>query len=152
MNILKIFLITLIYSSNSWSLSPSPHFAEKPNIGFVTNYYDETRGIALSRMASDFSFHDLTPENVKAIDKVHDTKREFGKMFGFRDWKVTNQKLMEKDHARFLLVEGTYFNNKKEKTSFLEVYWANPKKSGQFLLTSQKTNLKIGQFQEYFSP
>lgn len=152
MNILTLLFVTILFASQAWSLSPIPTFIEKPNIGFVDNYYDEARSIALSRMASDFDFQDLTPENVKELDKVHDTKREFGKMFGFHDWKVTGQKLIEKEFGRVLLFEGTYLNNKKEKVSFLEVYWANAQSSRQFLLTSEKSLLKLDQFQEYFIP
>lgn len=152
MNILKSLFVTILFSSQAWSLSPIPAFVEKPNIGFVDNYYHEDRSIALSRMASDFGFQDLIPENIKELDKVHDTKREFGKMFGFQDWKVTGQKLIEKKFGRVLLFEGTYLNNKKEKVSFLEVYWANSENSRQFLLTSEKSLLKLDQFQEYFIP
>ncbi len=152
MNILTLLFVTIVFALPVWSFSPKPNFIEKPNIGFVDNYFDETRGIALSRMASDFDFQDLTPENVKELNKVHDTKREFGKMFGFHDWKVTGQKLIEKDFGRVLLFEGTYLNNKKQKVNFLEVYWANAQSSRQFLLTSEKYLLKLDQFQEYFIP
>lgn len=152
MNILKLLFLFCCFPQLGQALVPAPQFAERSDIGFVENFHDAVNAVDLSRMSSDFEFKDLTAENIKELDKHHETKREFGKMFGFNDWKITSQKLLEKDFGRVLVFEGSYKNNRDKLVSFLEVYWATPKTSKQFLLTSEKKTLKADEFQEYLVP
>ena len=152
MNIFKFLFFFLFIPLTANALVPSPNFSTGADIGFVENFHDAINAVDLSRMSSDFEFKDLTAENIKELDKHHDTKREYGKMFGFKDWKITSQKFIDKDFGRVLVFEGNYINNRDKLVSFLEVYWATPKTSKQFLLTSEKKTLKVDEFQEYLVP
>ncbi|WP_408096537.1 hypothetical protein ACJVC5_15980 [Peredibacter sp. HCB2-198] len=148
----KFLFLFLLFPLTAGALAPSPKFESRADIGFVENFHDAVDGVDLSRMGSDFEYKDLTAQNVKELEKTHDTKREFGKMFGFNDWKITNQKLMETEHGRVLVFEGSYKNKRDVIVSFLEVYWAQAGASKQFLLTSEKKVLKLEEYQEYLVP
>lgn len=148
----KFLFLFLLFPLTSWALIPSPNFATRADIGFVENFHDEINDVALSKMGSDFDYKDLTADNIKELDKHHDTKREFGKMFGFNDWKITSHKFIENESGRILVFEGNYKSNRNTMVSFLEVYWATPSSSKQFLLSSEKKNLKVDEYQEYLVP
>lgn len=148
----KFLFLFLLFPLTSWALIPSPNFTTRADIGFVENFHDEINDVALSKMGSDFDYKDLTADNIKELDKHHDTKREFGKMFGFNDWKITSHKFIETESGRILVFEGNYKSNRNTMVSFLEVYWATPSSSKQFLLSSEKKNLKVDEYQEYLVP
>ena len=148
----KLLFLFLLFPLTSWALIPSSNFTTRADIGFVENFHDEINDVALSKMGSDFDYKELTAENIKELDKHHDTKREYGKMFGFNDWKITSHKFIENESGRILVFEGNYKSNRNTQVSFLEVYWATPQTSKQFLLSSEKKNLKVDEYQEYLVP
>lgn len=147
MKFIILFILTTL--SNVYGVSISPNLYQVSDFGMVKNYRDPQHSVDVSRMPSDFTFKDLIPENVKSLDKVHDVKREYGKMFGFREWQIVDQKLLIEDSERILLFEGNYKNEKGDLVSFLEVYWADQKGAQQFLITSEKKSLKMDAYQEF---
>lgn len=144
------FLLLSLVSGSALALTPSPKLVEISKVGFVSNFRNATGTIDLSQMPSDYSYADLTQEELKSLEKVYQVKQEFGKMFGFNDWKVTTQKFIDRDSQRTFLIEGTYKTESGKPVSFIEVYWASKTDARQFLITSEKQSLNLNTYQEFF--
>ena len=144
-----VTFLLLIATTSSFALSPVPGFKVKGTLGDVTSYEQPGKDIEINSMASDFKYEDLTEKEMNEIKKLMTAKQEYGKMFGFADWKSTGHKLVEKNGERIVLIQGTYKNQQKKTVNFLEVYWANKDKSGQYLITSDSLALKMDNFSEY---
>lgn len=141
--------LLLIVTTSSFALSPAPGFKVKSTLGDITSYEQPGKDIEINSMASEFKYEDLTEKEMSEIKKLMAAKQEYGKMFGFADWKSTGHKLTEKDGERIVLIQGTYKNAQKKTVNFIEVYWANKDKSGQYLITSDTLALKMDSFSEY---
>lgn len=141
----------LMCASNALALSPAPGFKVKGTLGDVTSFELPGKDIEINSMASDFKYEDLTEKEMNEIKKLMTAKQEYGKMFGFADWKSTGHKLIEKNGERIVLIQGTYKNAEKKNVNFIEVYWANKEKSGQYLITSDTLALKMDNFSEYLN-
>lgn len=122
------------------------------SFGKVQHYYDSANSVVISQMASTFEFKDLTNENVKELNSAMDLKKEYGRMFGFNDWSAVSQKLIDLNGERIFVIEGQYKNQEKTVVNFLEVYWANPQSSGQYLITSETRKLTTLDFKEFLTP
>lgn len=136
-------------STSAMALSPAPELKLKNTLGDVTTYELTGKDIEVNSMASEFKYEDLTQKEMKDLQSLVKAKQEYGKMFGFADWKATAQKLVEKDGERIVLIQGNYKNAEKKTVNFIEVYWANKEKSGQYLITSDSIALKVDQYSDY---
>ncbi len=142
-------ILFLIVSTTTFALSPAPGFKVKGTLGDVTSFELPGKDIEINSMASEFKYEDLTEKEMNEIKKLMTAKQEYGKMFGFADWKSSGHKLTEKNGERILLIQGSYKNAEKKNVNFIEVYWANKEKSGQYLITSDTLALKMDNFSEY---
>lgn len=146
---LTVSSLLLLVTTSAFALSPAPGFKVKGTLGDVTSYEQPGKDIEINSMASEFKFEDLTDKEMGEIKKLMSAKQEYGKMFGFADWKSTGHKLIEKNGERIVLIQGTYKNAEKKTVNFIEVYWAAKDKSGQYLITSDSLALKMDNFSEY---
>ena len=144
-----VTLLVLIAANTALALAPASGFKVKGTLGDITTYGVDGKDIEISSMASDFKYEDLTQKEMDEIKKLMTAKQEYGKMFGFADWKATGHKLIEKNGERIVLIQGTYKNADKKTVNFVEVYWANKEKAGQYLITSDTLALKMDNFSEY---
>lgn len=144
-----LLLVMIIHSTLSWSLTPTAGFVKKENFGSVTNYHDEKRDVDVAVMTTELKHEDIVQENVKEITGLFETKKEYGKVFGFKDWTPGKYKLIEEKSDRFFILEGTYKDARDKIVHFLEVYWANPQNSGQYVITSNSRDLKIESYKEF---
>lgn len=149
---IALTFLTILFTLNVFALAPSPKLVELRKIGFVYNYQDTSGSINLSKMPSDYAFKDLSPEEVKNLDKAFEVKKEYGKFFGFDGWNVIKKEFINLETERTLLLEGSYKNDKGKLVSFIEVYWASLTDSGQFLITSDKQTLKLSSYKDYLVP
>lgn len=147
MKLLSIVILFLSWSA--FGLTPSPRLKTLSKIGFVSNYEDQSGSIMISKMPSDIGFKDLNPVEVEKIEDAIELKKEYGKMFGFNDWKMVGKKYSEGEDEKILLVEGSFKSDDGKLVSFIEVYWADKKNSNQFLITSEKQSLKMDSYKEY---
>lgn len=147
----RLFVLTALiqFSSQAIALAPAQGFKVKSTLGDVTSYELAGKDLEINSMASEFKYEDLTDKEMKELKSLVKAKQEYGKMFGFADWKATGQKLVEKDGERIALIQGTYKNADKKTVNFIEVYWANKEKSGQYLITSDSIALKLDQYSDY---
>ncbi len=148
----KRYLITswlLAVTSTAWALAPAPGFKVKTTLGDVITYELAGKDIEINSMDSDFKYEDLTQKEMDNLKSLVKAKQEYGKMFGFADWKATGQKLIEKNGERIVLIQGNYKDAQKKTVNFIEVYWANPAKAGQYLITSDTLSLKMDNFSDY---
>ncbi len=144
-----VTFIALIAASSAFALSPVPGFKVKSSLGDITTYELAGKDIEINGMASDFKYEDLTEKEMTEIKGLMNAKKEYGKMFGFEDWKSTGHKVIEKNGERIVLIEGNYKDSRKKNVNFVEVYWANKEKSGQYLITSDSLALKMDNFSDY---
>lgn len=145
----SVFLILTTLSVSAFALSPAPELKQKSTLGDVTTYELAGKDIEVNSMASEFKYEDLTEKEMKELKSLVKAKQEYGKMFGFADWKATGQKLIEKNGERIALIQGNYKNAEKKTVNFIEVYWANKEKAGQYLITSDSIALKLDQYSDY---
>ncbi len=146
------YLITswlLMITSAAWALAPAPGFKVKTTLGDVITYELAGKDIEINSMDSDFKYEDLTEKEMNNLKSLMKAKQEYGKMFGFADWKATGHKLIEKNGERIVLIQGNYKDAQKKTVNFIEVYWANKAKAGQYLLTSDTLSLKMDNFSDY---
>lgn len=151
MNFINIIIFSFI-SFQAWGLSPSPLLEEQDKIGRVQNFQDPTRKVDVAKMSSEFEYEDLKSVHTNEILDYIETKKEFGKLFGIREWEIKKQELTEAPHGRIFIIEGTYIDSHDDKVNFLEVYWANKKESRQYLITSELRQLKIDDYKEFLIP
>ncbi len=142
-------LILCMVSMNTWSLTPSSDFIADDVFGDVSNFRCEKNDIDLSIMDSDLSYQDLSSDKIKELDSLFEAKKDYGKMFGFNDWTPDKHKLVEENSKRIFLLQGHYKDAEKKTVHFMEVYWADKNKGGQFLFTSNSKVLSIEDFKEY---
>lgn len=142
-------LIFSALTNSAIALSPAPELKLKSTLGDVTTYELTGKDIEVNSMASELKYEDLTEKDLKELDSLVKAKQEYGKMFGFADWKATGKKLLEKNGERIVLIQGNYKNAEKKTVNFVEVYWANKEKSGQYLITSDSIALKLDQYSDY---
>ena len=146
------YLITswlLAATSTVWALAPIPGFKVKTTLGDVITYELTGKDIEINSMDSDFKYEDLTEKELNNLKSLMKAKQEYGKMFGFADWKSTGHKLVEKNGERIVLIQGNYKDAQKKTVNFIEVYWANTAKAGQYLITSDTLLLKMDNFSDY---
>lgn len=136
-------------STSAMALSPAPELKLKNTLGDVTTYELTGKDIEVNSMASEFKYEDLNQKEMKDLQSLVKAKQEYGKMFGFADWKATAQKLVERNGERIVLIQGNYKNAEKKTVNFIEVYWANKEKAGQYLITSDSIALKVDQYSDY---
>lgn len=146
---MKAFIISLLLSGSCFALAPSPQLKTLSKIGFVSNFEDQSGTIMLSKLPSDIRFQDLNAVEVEKIEDAIELKKEYGKMFGFNNWSLVGKKYLESESDKILLLEGNFVDDKGKLISFVEVYWADKKKSEQFLITSEKQSLKMDSYKEY---
>lgn len=132
-----------------FALAPSPELKVKNTLGDITSYGLPGKDIEVNSMSSDFKYEDLTQKETSALKDFITAKQEYGKMFGFEDWKMSGQKLVEKNGERIVLIQGTYKDSQKKTVNFIEVYWANKQKAGQYLITSDSLALKMDNYSDY---
>lgn len=142
----------IFYESTLLAFSISPEFIPKDLATKIKVYENSKEAITLSEMISTVTYADLSQKNVGELKELFQTKKEYGSVFGFSDWTVSNQKLLEENSSRILLIEGTYKNNDNKKISFLEIYWADKSRTGQYLLTSESKTLSLKDFKDYINP
>lgn len=145
-------LLSIFFTLSAYALAPAPRLKMGESFGKVQHYYDSVNSVVISQMASTFEFKDLTNENVKELNSAMDLKKEYGRMFGFSDWSAVSQKLIDLNGERIFVIEGQYKNQEKTVVNFLEVYWANPQSSGQYLITSETRKLTTLDFKEFLTP
>lgn len=141
--------IALIATSSVFALSPVPGFKVKSTLGEITTYELSGKDVEINGMASEFKYEDLTEKEMTEIKALMNAKQEYGKMFGFQDWKSNGHKVIEKNGERIVLIQGNYKDAQKKTVNFIEVYWANKEKAGQYLITSDSLALKMDNFSEY---
>ena len=141
--------IALIAASSAMALSPASGFKVKSTLGEITSYELPGKDIEINGMGSEFKYEDLTEKEMTELKALMKTKQEYGKMFGFADWKSTGHKVMEKNGERIVLIQGNYKDAQKKNVNFIEVYWADKVKSGQYLITSDTLSLKMDNFSDY---
>ena len=146
---LLVSSLLLFVTTTSFALGPAPGFKVKGTLGDVTSYEQPGKDIEINSMASEFKYEDLTEKELNEMKKLMKAKQEYGKMFGFADWKSSGHKLIEKNGERIVLIQGTYKNAEKKNVNFIEVYWADKEKSGQYLITSDTLTLKMDNFSDY---
>lgn len=146
---LLLTFITLIAASSAMALSPASGFELKSTLGDIATYKLTGKDIEINGMASEFKYEDLTEKEMTEIKGLMNAKQEYGKMFGFADWKSTGHKVIEKNGERIVLIQGNYRDAQKKNVNFIEVYWANKDKSGQYLITSDSLALKMDNFSDY---
>ena len=144
-----ITVIILISTNTAFALKPVAAFKIKNTLGYVTSYELPDKDVEMNSMSSDFKYQDLTQKEMSGLKSLMAAKQEYGKMFGFNDWKSTDQKFLEKDGERMVLIQGHYKDSQKKTVNFIEVYWADKNKSGQYLITSDTILLKADSFSEY---
>lgn len=144
-----ITLLVLMGANTALALTPVSGFKVKNTLGDVITYALEGKDIEINSMSSDFKYEDLTDKELAEIKKLMSAKQEYGKMFGFADWKSTGHRLVERNGERIVLIQGTYKDAAKKIVSFVEVYWASKEKAGQYLITSDTIALKMDKFSEY---
>ena len=151
---LKTFFIVvpLLCTSFCWALSPAADFKTKDSFGSISNLQHSKEDIELSVMETDITFSDLGTEGIKELNSLFEAKKEYGKMFGFKEWTPLRQKLFEDDNGRTFVLEGFYKDGENKTVNFLEVYWASKTKSGQFLVTSNSKKLPLEEFKRHFIP
>jgi hypothetical protein len=151
MSFLKaILLLSLqLAATGVYALAPKSEFIQTASFGEITSYELKGKGIEINGMSSDFSYDDLTAKETEQLNKLIVTKQEYGKIFGFADWKTTGQKIVEKNSERVFLIQGTYKDAQHHIVNFIEVYWATKNKSGQYLITSNSVSLKLEKYTEY---
>lgn len=103
-------------TTSVFALSPSPEMKLKSTLGDVTTYELVGKDIEVDSMSSEFKYEDLTEKEMKELKSLVKAKQEYGKMFGFADWKATGQKLIEKNGERIVLIQGNYKNADKKST------------------------------------
>lgn len=146
---LKILSLTFFINNEVFALSPVNKFIPQQNIGSITQYKDASSDIHLSNIPSKIGYDDLKKEHILDLKKSLETKKDFGKLFGFKDWTAKNQNLIEEKNQRIFIIEGHYKNSKNINVNFLEIYWADKQKSGQYLITSESKELKVENYKEY---
>lgn len=149
---MKRSVVTFLFlfgANTALALAPVPGFKVKSTLGEITTYSLDGKDVEMNSMGSDFKYEDLTEKEMAEIKKLMTAKQEYGKMFGFADWKSTGNKLIEKNGERIVLIQGTYKDASKKTVNFVEVYWANKQKAGQYLITSDSIALKMDNFSDY---
>lgn len=148
---LKIFFSTvlMLLPLIASALTPSPEFQKKEVLGSVTNFETKNSDVHIGEMTSDFKYGDLTQQNVDDLSELYEAKKEYGKMFGFKGWEPVEKKFFQDKSHRMLILRGHYKNADNKKIHFLEVYWANANQSKQFLITSEKKDLKVDEYKAY---
>lgn len=149
MRFYSILILLTIFSNLSFALTPNPEFILINKMGGVQNYRDEIKKIDLIAMDSEFEFNDLSANNLQELEDHFKTKKEYGKMFGFNDWTAKDKKFFDDQNKRLIVVEGDYKDSEKKTVYFLEVYWADKKKSGQYLITSESGPIKCENYKQY---
>lgn len=144
-----VCLLFFTIVQGAYALAPKSDWKVSNSFGEVISYEMKGKDVELNSMSSEFGYADLTEQEMKGLKDLIVTKQEYGKMFGFADWKPTSQKLIEKNGERIVLINGTYKDAKKQTVNFIEVYWASKEKAGQYLITSNSLQLKIDNFADY---
>jgi hypothetical protein len=131
-----------------------PHrFTPAEQFDGVTQYQDKKAKIDLSVSPSKLTFDDLTPKGVDEASKLFNVKAEYGEMFGFKKWKATRHKLFDDpNQGRSWVIEGKYESLQGKVVHFLEIYWATPKQSKEFLFTSEVSPFNLEKYTEAFKP
>jgi hypothetical protein len=152
MNLRSITLLTSLllgFMPQVFALSPVAGFEKKEQYGSVTNYRHDKLKVDLGSMSSELKYEDLGPDSIEDVKKMIVAKQEYGKVFGFQDWKMSDHKFTEHKGHRVLVIQGEYKDNSKQTVYFLEVYWANQQKSGQYLVTSDHEKMKAEDFNQF---
>jgi hypothetical protein len=145
---LALALVLSLLYTEAFALSPVD-FTKTETYGEAQNLRHKKDDVDLSIMKTDLGYDDLSPQNAKELESLFETKKEFGKVFGFKDWTPKDHKLVEVNSERVLLLYGNYVNNLNQKVNFMEVYWANKTISGQYLLTSDTKEINFNNYKEY---
>lgn len=146
---LSLLLAVFLVAQSAFALSPTAEFEKKEDFGEVKNFRHSKQDVDLSVMDSDLKYADLSQKNVNELKDLFETKKEYGKFFGFKDWTPKEHKLVEEKSQRILLLSGNYKNSDNKTVHFLEVYWADKTKSGQYLLTSDTKEFKLDHYKDY---
>lgn len=149
--IVSLLFIGLFIHHSSWAISPKVDFIKKESFGSVSNYRHLKADVDLSIMDSEFEYADLNQANIQELESLFEVKKEYGKMFGFKEWTPTEKKFVEVNSNRIFVIQGHYKDSENKIVHFLEVYWADNKKSGQYLITSNSKHLKIENYKEYLN-
>lgn len=136
-------LSLLVLSDSSFALTPSLSFKPKETFDSVKNFSHEKEDIDLSVMSTDIQFSDLNNEGIKELSALFETKKDYGKMFGFKEWAPVRQKLFQDATGRTFILEGHYKDANNKIVNFLEVYWASKTNAGLFLITSNSKKLAL---------
>lgn len=147
--ILSLSLVAIFITHSAWALSPAPEFEKKEDFGEVRNFKHKSKDVDLSIMDTELKYEDLSQKNVSELKDLFQTKKEYGKFFGFKEWTPNEHKLVEQNSKRILLLNGNYKNSDNKTVHFLEVYWADKNKSGQYLLTSDSKEFKLDNYKDY---
>lgn len=131
-----------------------PHrFTPAEQFDGVTQYQDKKSKIDLSVSPSKLTFEDLSPKGVEEASKLFKVKAEYGEMFGFKKWKANRHKLFDDpNQGRSWVIEGNYESLQGKVVHFLEIYWATPKTSQEFLFTSESAPFNLDKYTEVFKP
>ena len=149
--IVSMFLWCL-FTPLVFALTPSSGFLKQQTFGSAVNFHHAKDKVLLTILKTDIKFADLSSENIQEMDELIKVKKEYGKVFGFKNWKVDQKKVLNEKNERALLISGNYKNSSNKTVNFLEVYWANHNKSGQFLLTSEMREITIDSYKKYLIP
>ena len=131
-----------------------PHrFTPAEQFNGVTQYRDTKAKVELSVSPSKLKFEDLTQKGVAEASALFKVKAEYGEMFGFKKWKANNHKLFDDpQQGRSWVIEGNYESLEGKKIYFLEIYWATPKQSQEYLFTSEISPFSLEKYTEVFKP
>lgn len=145
-------LIWLFFIPEVLALAPAAGLQKKEMFGGAQNYHHISDKVDLTVLETEIQYSDLSRENIQELDDLIEAKKQYGKVFGFKDWKIKEKKFLGDKSERTFLLRGDYKNSSQKTIHFLEVYWANQSKSGQFLLTSQAGEISIDSYKKYLAP
>ena len=145
-------IIWLLFIPEVLALAPVADFQKKEQFEGAQNYHHAKDNVDLTVLQTEIKYSDLSPENIRELDELIEAKKEYGKVFGFKEWQVKEKKTLGDKTERTLLLSGHYKNLSQKTVHFLEVYWANKNSSGQFLLTSEVREISVGSYKKYLAP
>ncbi len=152
MQVIALSIIWLYFIPEVLALAPAASLQKKEMFGGAQNYHHAPDKVDLTVLDTEIKYSDLSRENIQDLDDLIEAKKEYGKVFGFKDWQLKEKKFLDDKTERTFLLRGNYKNSSQKTVHFLEVYWANQNKSGQFLLTSQSGEISIDSYKKYLRP
>lgn len=152
MQIIVTSILWLLLTPKVFALTPSQAFKKQQAYGSAVNYRHAKEKVDLTILETDIKYSDLSSENIQELDELIKVKKEYGKVFGFKDWKISQKKVLDDKNERTLLLSGKYKNSSHKTVHFLEVYWAGHNNSGQYLLTSQDKEISVDGYKKYLNP